>query len=100
MPIAVRESVVPGTAAMAPDENGAGRLAPFPRPEILRSASHFTVAEEEAVTVRVQEPMPGDWEMIQESQKHTKDSACVDSWNVAGPADGKVVLDYTVRVKW
>jgi hypothetical protein len=57
-------------------------------------------AKDEAVTVRVQEPMPGDWEMVQESQKHTKESARVASWNVAVPADGKVVLDYTVRVKW
>jgi hypothetical protein len=57
-------------------------------------------AKDEAVTVRVQEPMPGDWEMVQESQKHTKESARVASWNVAVPAGGKVVLDYTVRVKW
>ena len=57
-------------------------------------------AKEEAVTVRVQEPLPGDWEMIQESHKSTKESARVASWNVAVPADGKVVLDYTVRVKW
>jgi hypothetical protein len=27
-------------------------------------------AKDEAVTVRVQEPMPGDWEMVQESRKH------------------------------
>jgi hypothetical protein len=57
-------------------------------------------AKDEAVTVRVQEPMPGDWEMIQESQKHTKDSARVASWNVTVPPDGKAVLDYSVRVKW
>ena len=57
-------------------------------------------AKDEAVTVRVQEPMPGDWEMVQESQKHTKDSARVASWNVAVPAGGATVLDYTVRVKW
>jgi hypothetical protein len=34
-------------------------------------------AKDEAVTVRVQEPMPGDWEMVQESQKHSKESARV-----------------------
>jgi hypothetical protein len=37
---------------------------------------------------------------VQESQKHTKDSARVASWNVAVPAGGATVLDYTVRVKW
>jgi hypothetical protein len=57
-------------------------------------------AKDEAVTVRVQEPLPGDWEMIQESQKHAKDSARVASWNVVVPPGDKAVLDYTVRVKW
>lgn len=57
-------------------------------------------AKDEAVTVKVQEPMPGDWEMVQESQKHTKESARVASWNVAIPAGGTSVLEYGVRVKW
>ncbi|WP_294989259.1 DUF4139 domain-containing protein [Sulfuritalea sp.] len=57
-------------------------------------------AKDEAVTVRVQEPMPGDWEMIQESQKHTKDSARIASWQVTVPPGDKALLDYTVRVKW
>jgi len=57
-------------------------------------------AKDEAVTVKVQEPMPGDWEMVQESQKHTKESARVASWNVAVPAGGATVLEYAVRVKW
>ncbi len=57
-------------------------------------------AKDEAVTVRVQEPMPGDWEVIQESQKHTKDSARVASWQVTVPPGDKALLDYTVRVKW
>ena len=57
-------------------------------------------AKEEAVTVKVQEPMPGDWEMVQESQKHTKESARIAAWNVAVPAGGAAVLEYAVRVKW
>ena len=57
-------------------------------------------AKDEAVTVVVQEPMPGDWEMVQESQKHTKESARVASWNVALPAGGTTVLEYGVRVRW
>ncbi len=57
-------------------------------------------AKDEAVTVKLQEPMPGDWEMLQESHKHSKESARVASWNVAVPAGGAAVLDYTVRVKW
>jgi hypothetical protein len=37
--------------------------------------------------------------MVHESQKHSKDSARVASWNVAVPAGGSTVLDYTVRVR-
>ena len=57
-------------------------------------------AKDEAVVVRVQEPMPGDWEMVQESQKHTKESARMASWNVVLPAGGSTVLEYGVRVRW
>ncbi|TRZ90121.1 MAG: DUF4139 domain-containing protein [Rhodocyclaceae bacterium] len=57
-------------------------------------------AKDEAVSVKVQEPMPGDWEMVQESQKHTNESARVASWSVPVPADGTTVLEYAVRVKW
>jgi hypothetical protein len=57
-------------------------------------------AKDEAVTIVVQEPMPGDWEMVQESHKHTKDSARVASWNLALPANGSAVLEYAVRVRW
>lgn len=57
-------------------------------------------AKDEAVTVRVQEPLPGDWEMMKESHRHTKESAQVASWNVDVPAGGVATLDYTVRVRW
>jgi hypothetical protein len=57
-------------------------------------------AKEEAVTVRVQEPLPGDWEMVQESHPHNKESARIAAWNITVPAGGKTLLDYTVRVRW
>ena len=57
-------------------------------------------ARDEAVTVRVQEPLPGDWEMVQESRAHTRESARVAAWNVAVPAGGAAMLEYTVRVRW
>ncbi|MBK6636574.1 MAG: DUF4139 domain-containing protein [Rhodocyclaceae bacterium] len=57
-------------------------------------------ARDEVVTVRVQEPLPGDWEMIQESHKHSKESARVAAWPITVPAGGSSVLDYTVRVRW
>jgi hypothetical protein len=57
-------------------------------------------AKDEAVTVRVVEPLPGDWEVVQESIKGSKESARVNVWNVALPAGGTTVLTYSVRVKW
>lgn len=57
-------------------------------------------AKEETVVVRVQEPLPGDWEMVQESLKHTKESARVASWNVSVPAGSTTVLEYAARVRW
>lgn len=57
-------------------------------------------AKDEAVTVRVQEPLSGDWEMLSETHKHSKESARLAVWDVPVPADGKTVLEYTVRVKW
>ncbi|HJW27521.1 MAG TPA: DUF4139 domain-containing protein [Rhodocyclaceae bacterium] len=57
-------------------------------------------AKDEPVTVRVQEPLPGDWEMVQESQRHTRESSRVAAWNVEVPANGAAVLEYTVRTKW
>lgn len=57
-------------------------------------------AKDEAVVVRVQEPLPGDWEMVQESQKHAKESSRIAAWNVEVPANGAAVLEYTVRTRW
>lgn len=57
-------------------------------------------AKNEAVTVVVQEPMPGDWAMISESQPHTKATSGTAEWKVKVPADGKATLTYRVRVKY
>ena len=57
-------------------------------------------AKREEATVKVQEPLPGDWEIVQETQKHNKTSARTAQWNVAIPADGSTTLEYTARVKW
>jgi len=39
-------------------------------------------AKPEAVTVTVQEPMPGDWQVLSESQPHTKGSSNTAVWKV------------------
>jgi len=57
-------------------------------------------AKDEAVTVRVVESMPGDWDIVQESIKGSKESARANVWQVEVPAGGSAVLAYTARVKW
>ncbi|MDP1634734.1 MAG: DUF4139 domain-containing protein, partial [Gallionellaceae bacterium] len=57
-------------------------------------------AKDVPVTVKVVEPVPGDWEMIAESQKHAKGDAHSAVWLVTVPAQGKASLDYSVRMRW
>jgi len=57
-------------------------------------------AKPEAVTVKVLEPMPGDWEVLEESHPHAKEAAGTAAWEVPVPAGGKAVLTYRVRVRY
>ena len=57
-------------------------------------------AKDEEVTVTVAEPVPGDWEMLQESHKHTKASADTALWKIKVPAKGETVLTYRAEVKY
>lgn len=57
-------------------------------------------AKKEAVTVTVQEPVPGDWQMLSASQPHTKASANTAVWKVTVPAEGKSVLTYRALVRY
>jgi len=52
------------------------------------------------VTVNVVEPVPGDWEVLTESQKHAKGDAHSAVWQVSVPAEGKATLTYSVRMRW
>ncbi len=56
--------------------------------------------KEEAVTVKVMEPVPGDWKMLKESLAHEKAASNTAVWQVPVPALGSTVLTYTVRVKY
>jgi hypothetical protein len=57
-------------------------------------------AKNEAVTIKVVEPVPGDWEVLNESHPHTKAAANWATWNVSVPAGGSTTLIYRVRTKW
>jgi hypothetical protein len=69
---------------------------------VFESAYQITIknAKSEAVTVKVSEPMPGDWQMQSESHPHTKAAANTAVWNITVPAEGKTVLTYRVLVRY
>jgi hypothetical protein len=53
----------------------------------------------EPVTVRVNEPMPGDWEVLSASHKYEKPDAHTLRFDIPVPKDGEVKITYRVRVK-
>jgi hypothetical protein len=54
-------------------------------------------AKPRAVTVRVAEPVPGNWDVIKENMAHTKNAAGAAEWTVVVPAKGEAILEYTVK---
>jgi len=67
----------------------------------FESAHEITLsnAREEAVTVTVAEAIPGDWDMLEESDPHEKTAASRAEWEIVVPAKGEAVLTYRVRVR-
>jgi len=57
-------------------------------------------AKSEAVTVVVREPVPGDWTMLEETQRHRKVAAGTAEWNIRVPAEGSATLRYRVLVRY
>ena len=56
--------------------------------------------KDEDVTVRAVEPMPGDWEILSESNSHKKLSSSEAEWHIKVPAKGSAELLYRVKVKF
>lgn len=57
-------------------------------------------SKDEDVTVRVVEPMPGDWDILSENLAHKKISASEAEWLVTIPAKGTSELLYRVKVRF
>lgn len=57
-------------------------------------------AKKEDVVVTVAEPVPGDWKIVEESQKHEKASSDTALWKIKVPAKGDTVLTYRVEVNY
>jgi hypothetical protein len=57
-------------------------------------------AKKEPATVVVREPVPGDWKMLEESQRHTKVASGTAEWRVQVPAEGSTTLRYRVLTRF
>ncbi len=57
-------------------------------------------AKDEAVTVRVEEPVPGDWEILEESAPHVKESASAAVWQIKVEPKSSTTLTWRVKVKY
>lgn len=69
---------------------------------VYESAYEIVVrnAKKEAATVVVREPVPGDWMMLEESQRHAKAAAGTAEWKLKVPAEGAITLRYRVLVRY
>jgi hypothetical protein len=56
--------------------------------------------KKEAITVEVNEPMPGDWEMIRATHSHQKPQAFTAQWSLPVPREGSTTLTYRIRVRF
>jgi hypothetical protein len=52
------------------------------------------------ITVEVNEPIGGDWEMLSSNYKYTKTAAWAAQFNVPVAANGTSTLRYRIRAKW
>ena len=68
----------------------------------FESAYEITLknAKKELATVVVQEPIPGDWKMVDENQPHSKPASNTAMWKMAVPPEGSITLKYRVQVKY
>jgi hypothetical protein len=57
-------------------------------------------AKKEAATVVVREPVPGDWTMLEETQRHAKVAAGTAEWRIKVPAEGSTTLKYRVQTRF
>ena len=52
------------------------------------------------ITIQVNEPIGGDWEMLSSSYKYTKSVAFAAQFEVPVKANGEALLTYRIRAKW
>ncbi len=57
-------------------------------------------AKKQKVTVTVQEPISGDWKIVNESAPHTKANSHLAVWKIDIPAESSTTLTYRAVVKY
>ncbi|MDH4135054.1 MAG: DUF4139 domain-containing protein, partial [Gammaproteobacteria bacterium] len=78
----------------------------LPRPDkgvsLYESAFEIVLknGKKEPATVVVQEPIPGDWKIMDENRKHKKAASNTAVWHVDVPAEGSTKLTYRVQVRY
>lgn len=78
------------------------KIAGSARNTTIESAYQIVLnnAKKEDVTVKVREPVPGDWSIVSESQPHSKAASNIAEWLVKVPAESSATLNYRVRVRY
>jgi hypothetical protein len=79
------------------------RREPTNRASYVHESAYSIVvrnAKKEPVTVVVREPIPGDWTMLDETQRHAKVASGTAEWKVSVPAEGSTTLRYRVLVRY
>jgi hypothetical protein len=56
--------------------------------------------KKEDVTVRVVEPIPGDWRILNASHRYTKTEAHTAEFNIPVPKDKETIVKYRVRMRF
>lgn len=56
-------------------------------------------AKKEPVQVIVREPVPGDWQMLEQTHRHARVAAGTAEWKIDVPAEGSTTLKYRVLVR-
>ena len=56
--------------------------------------------KKEDVVIRVIEPLPGDWKVLEHSQAYTKLDASTIAFDITVPKDKESKLKYRVRIKF
>lgn len=78
----------------------------LPRPskqnQLYESAFEYTLknAKKEKVTITVQEPIGGEWKILNENHPHTKANSHLAVWKIEVPAEGKTTLTFRAQVKY